>query len=64
MVIECPNLVIGGRCGKPGFFGNQTSKGLYQERFQAKWKPVRVKKTRQNKNLEPRFDAIGTEMAL
>jgi hypothetical protein len=23
------------------------------ERFQAKWKPVRVKKTRQIKNLEP-----------
>jgi hypothetical protein len=28
------------------------------ERFQAKWKPVRVKKTRQIKNLEPRFDSI------
>jgi hypothetical protein len=26
------------------------------ERFQAKWRPVRVKKTRQIKNLEPRFD--------
>jgi predicted oxidoreductase len=25
------------------------------ERFQAKWKPVRVKKTRQNKKLEPRL---------
>jgi hypothetical protein len=25
------------------------------ERFRAKWIPVRVKKTRQNKNLEPRF---------
>jgi hypothetical protein len=24
------------------------------------WKPVRVKKTRQNKNLEPRSDSIGT----
>src|SRR6195256_6082813 len=34
------------------------------ERFQAKWKPVRVKKTRQNKNLEPRFDSIETEKAL
>jgi hypothetical protein len=25
------------------------------ERFQAKWKSARVKKTRQIKNLEPRF---------
>src|SRR5690242_21488395 len=25
------------------------------ERFRAKWAPVRVKKTRQNKNLEPPF---------
>jgi len=33
-------------------------------RFQAKWRPVRVKKTRQIKNLEPRFDSIGTEKAL
>jgi hypothetical protein len=28
------------------------------ERFQAKWLPVRVKKTRQIKNLESRFDSI------
>jgi hypothetical protein len=28
------------------------------------WKPVRVKKTRQIKNLEPRFDSIETEEAL
>jgi hypothetical protein len=34
------------------------------ERFRAKWVPVRVKKTRQNKNLEPRSDSIGTEKAL
>jgi hypothetical protein len=34
------------------------------ERFQAKWIPVRVKKTRQIKNLEPRFDSIETEKAL
>src|SRR5258708_5863940 len=34
------------------------------ERFQAKWSPVRVEKTRQIKNLEPRFDSIETEMAL
>jgi hypothetical protein len=34
------------------------------ERFQAKWKPVRVKKTRQIKYLEPRFDSIEAERAL
>jgi hypothetical protein len=34
------------------------------ERFQAKCKPVRVEKTRQIKNLEPRFDSIETEKAL
>jgi hypothetical protein len=34
------------------------------ERFQAKWIPVRVKKTRQIKNLELRSDSIGTEKAL
>ena len=34
------------------------------KRFRAKWKPVRVKKTRQIKNLEPRFDSIETEKAL
>ena len=34
------------------------------ERFPAKWTPVRVKKTRQNENLEPRSDYIGTEKAL
>src|ERR1700712_1800209 len=28
------------------------------------WKPVRVKRTRQIKNLEPRSDSIGTETAL
>ena len=41
------------------------------ERFQAKacpgldpgWVSVRVKKTRQNRNLEPRFDFIETEKA-
>ena len=38
--------------------------GALLERFRAKWIPVRVKKTRQNKNLEPRSDSIGTEMAL
>jgi hypothetical protein len=30
------------------------------ERFRAKWIPVRVKKTRQNKTLEPGFDSIKT----
>ena len=34
------------------------------ERFPAKWRPVRVKKTRQIKNLELRSDSIGTENAL
>jgi len=34
------------------------------ERFQAKWRPVRVKKARQIENLEPRFDSIETEKAL
>jgi hypothetical protein len=27
--------------------------GLSSERFQVKWAPVRVKKTRQNEDLEP-----------
>jgi hypothetical protein len=34
------------------------------EGFQAKWRPVRVKKTRPIKNLELRFDSIETERAL
>jgi hypothetical protein len=38
--------------------------GVGLERFPAKWAPVRVKKTRQNKKLEPRSDSIGTEKAL
>jgi hypothetical protein len=33
------------------------------ERFRAKWIPVRVKKMRQNKKIEPRSDSIGTEKA-
>jgi len=33
------------------------------ERFQAKWRPVRVKKTRQIKNLEFPFESIETEKA-
>jgi cell division transport system ATP-binding protein len=35
-----------------------------RKRFRAKWVPVRVKKTRPNKNPEPRSDFIGTEKAL
>ena len=34
------------------------------ERFRAKWIPVRVKKTRQNKKLEPGSDPIRTGKAL
>jgi hypothetical protein len=34
------------------------------KRFPAKWIPVRVKKTRQIKNLESRSDFIGTEALL
>jgi hypothetical protein len=35
---------------------------VWLERFQAKWLPVRVKKTRQIKNLELCSDSIGTEL--
>jgi len=31
--------------------------------FPAKWMPVRVKKTRKNKKLEPRSNSIGSEQA-
>jgi hypothetical protein len=34
------------------------------ERFRAKWIPVRVKKTRQNKRPEPGSDSIRTDKAL
>jgi hypothetical protein len=34
------------------------------ERFPAKWIPVRVKKKRQNKRLEPGSDSIRTDKAL
>jgi hypothetical protein len=43
---------------------HEISKGNVLKRFQAKWKPVRVKKTRQIMNLEPRFDSIEAEKAL
>jgi hypothetical protein len=37
--------------------GSSQSETIEQlERFRAKWKPVRVKKTRQNIRLEPGFD--------
>ena len=48
-----------GECQRAGM-----GSGALLERFRAKWIPVRVKKMRQNKNLEPRSDSIGTEMAL
>src|SRR6476661_10938509 len=34
------------------------------QRFRAKWIPVRVKKTRQNKRLEPGSNSIRTDKAL
>ncbi|MFB9269590.1 hypothetical protein ACFFWD_41850, partial [Bradyrhizobium erythrophlei] len=43
---------------------NASISGLFSrllERFRAKWIPVRVKKARQNKRLEPRSDSIKTE---
>jgi hypothetical protein len=41
-----------------------SDEGLTLEHFQAKWTPVRVKKIRENKNLEPRFDSIKSGNAL
>jgi hypothetical protein len=49
---------------RPGCPSNPHAGLQESERFQAKWRPVRVKKTRQIKNLEPRFDSIETEKAL
>jgi beta-lactamase family protein len=43
---------------------HRTTSAFCLERFPAKWIPVRVKKTRQNKEIEPRFDSIETEKAL
>jgi hypothetical protein len=37
--------------------------GSQARAFSSEVVPVRVKKTRQNKNLEPRFDSIETEKA-
>jgi hypothetical protein len=36
----------------------------WPKHFRAKWMPVRVKKMRQDKNLELGSDSIGTEKAL
>jgi outer membrane receptor for ferric coprogen and ferric-rhodotorulic acid len=49
--------------GMQGELKGRTAGGRLK-RFRAKWNPVRVKKTRQIKNLEPRSVFIGTEMAL
>jgi transposase len=52
-----------GRYRRPaGESENLNRKAL--EHFQAKWTPVRVKKMRRNKNLQPHSDSIGTEKAL
>src|SRR5258708_35555173 len=51
----------------PGRWGSASSGGggnKNSERFQAKWIPVRVKKTRQNKKVSLGFDSITTETAL
>jgi hypothetical protein len=40
---------------------NPVSLTAQLERFPAKWGPVRVKKTRQIENPEPRSDSIGTK---
>ena len=44
--------------------GMKSTDDLQLQHFQAKWTPVRVKKMRQYKDLEPRSDSIGTEKAL
>jgi hypothetical protein len=55
-----PILVVGTTSARPP---GRRSRAAFRvlERFQAKWKPVRIKKTRQIKNLEPRFDSIEAE---
>jgi hypothetical protein len=40
--------------------GARNSTAIRVEHFRAKWEPVRVKKMRQNKKLEPGFDSIKT----
>src|SRR3954452_2303700 len=51
------DFVRGGIAGEPGAADRL-------ERLRAKWLPVRVKKTRQNKNLEPSSDSTITGKAL
>jgi alkylhydroperoxidase family enzyme len=46
-----------GLCARDGIFK------AYSKRFQAKWIPVRVKKTRQTRKLEPGSDSIRTGLA-
>ena len=50
-------------CGYPTITSDRALP-ICSEHFQAKWTPVRVKKMRQYKDLEPCSDSIGTEKAL
>jgi hypothetical protein len=61
---EFKRLAIEHYPGANAGFSAKQAASFVPKRFQAKWKPVRVKKTRQIKNLEPRFDSIETEKAL
>ncbi len=56
--ISPPRTAATGKSTAPGSIDPQT------ERFRAKWTPVRVKKTRQNKSMEPGSDSIRTDKAL
>jgi hypothetical protein len=51
-----------GRPANRRFVMSVSSVCVWLERFQAKWVPVRVKKTRQIKNLALCSDSIGTEL--
>jgi hypothetical protein len=46
-----------------GTYGSFSLDDRVLKRFQAKWTPVRVKKTRQNKRVEPGSDSIRTDKA-
>ena len=61
---EFKRLAIEHDPGANAGFSAKQAASFVPKRFQAKWKPVRVKKTRQIKNLEPRFDSIETGKAL
>src|SRR5215468_8075250 len=50
--LEIPRCAIAHLRSGPSDHSGMTAQ---LERFRAKWAPVRVKKTRQNKNLEPPF---------